>query len=56
MQIIKVISECKNIKQSQPLRHGFKRVEAIVKFGKDKPITMHTDLRSDYVEKTLSLT
>jgi len=30
MKIIKIISEHKRIKKSQPLKAGFKRVEAIV--------------------------
>lgn len=45
MNIIKIISEHKKIKKSQPLQHGFKRVEAVVNnFGHIE--TQHVDIEN----------
>jgi hypothetical protein len=43
MNIIKIISEHKHIKKGQPLKNGFKRVEAIIEENGFKT-TRHIDI------------
>jgi hypothetical protein len=44
MTIVKIISEHKRIKKSQPLKAGYKRVEAIVEINGKKE-TRHIDIK-----------
>lgn len=46
MKIVKIISEHKRIKKSQPVAPGFKRVEAVVNDAPNsEPRTAHIDIK-----------
>jgi hypothetical protein len=47
VEIVKTISEHKNIKKTQPVARGYKRVEAIVRLEKDGALfTRHIDVKA----------
>ena len=45
MEIVKIISEHKKIKKEQPLKAGYKRVEAIVRQDSEEK-TRHIDIKN----------
>jgi len=53
MEIIRIISEHKKINSKQPLRPGFKRVEAIIKES-GKIYTRHIDINKTYEQSNIN--